>query len=361
MKVTVIGGGLAGSMAAARLAASGRCQVTLYPGRPGSTALHSGGWYFGFERLKGEGALARAEAAFACLKRGLAELEIEAGPFRLYDEDGFQQKVDAAARTHRGALSEATPVLCLRGRGRDFARATGRPRLEVNWPPSDDQDRSSAFLARQLDRPEARGPLLEAIKASPLRGQGLLCPPILGVQAAAQVHAALEEAAGGPVVEALADTPSAPGLRLTRALSRWVIRAGVQISATPFFEVGQRDIASRFDEVFQADAVILATGGYLGGGLTSQRPVREAVFDLDLTPQPDDPIRAAGARGAGPLFEVGVFVDEALRPCDPSGRAHHPRLYAVGDVIGGPGPLGASARSGRAILTAYAVSEALLA
>ena len=56
--ILVVGGGLAGTVAAARLIALGR-NVTLVHDRPGATALHGGGWLLGGSLGQAQGRLDR--------------------------------------------------------------------------------------------------------------------------------------------------------------------------------------------------------------------------------------------------------------------------------------------------------------
>ena len=86
-----------------------------------------------------------------------------------------------------------------------------------------------------------------------------------------------------------------------------------------------------------SENVILATGRFIGGGLSADRKrIRESIFDLPVF-QPDkrdlwhredflDP------RGHA-INRAGLEVDAHFRPIDKSGRPAFDRLFAAGSLL----------------------------
>jgi glycerol-3-phosphate dehydrogenase subunit B len=97
----------------------------------------------------------------------------------------------------------------------------------------------------------------------------------------------------------------------------------------------------------EADAVVLATGRFVGGGVEAgAEVVREPLlalplYDADGRRIDGIPAWRSARKGYGneqPLFSAGVRTDRRLRPLGSHGRPHHARLFAAGDLLGGFDP-----------------------
>lgn len=365
MSVLVVGCGIAGATAAARLRALD-VEVTVVADRPGATALHGGGWYLGLKRLPRLGLPGpRIGEALELLGGGLDdELELEDGPFALTDTDGVRRVVDLAPRNHaQGATLTEYAVADLAPLGHPFAELhAGGTTVEVAYPLWEGAfDRSFAAVAARLEgSAEEEAALTEALVAA-LKGasyRGLLLPPVLGLESAAKVRARLEAALGIPVAEALGTLPSTPGLRLDGALRRWLARIGVTLRRARVTAVDTADCAVHIgEERLDADAIVLATGGVMPGGLTvageglaGLRVAPELPVDLLHAVHPDRPY-------GGALFSTGVPVDTRLQPMRHDGRPVHPRLFAAGDLVAGGDSVGDRCSSGFAALSGYLAAE----
>lgn len=369
MTVAVVGAGLAGAVAAARLKDRG-VDVVVVADRPGATALHGGGWYVGAGRLPAW-LPPRLDEALAFVRKGLAELDLVDGPFTLPDDQGARRVVDLAPAAHAAAagLPEPFAVADLVPLGHPFARM--QPRGEVlpveypGWP--DAFDRSFAAVAARLDAEPRERVRLKAALERALAGtgfRGVLLPPILGLQRSADLRRELEDSLGLPVAEALGTSPSAPGLRLSGALARWLDRVGVPVRRGRVHRVDPA--AGRLEtsagDVRAPAGIVLATGRALPGGLATHEEVREPLAGLPLTPTlPVDLLRAVEPPGpwGGALFRAGVAVDARCRPIGLDGAPIHPRLCVAGDLIGGFEPLADRCASGAAVLTGYLAAEHL--
>jgi len=216
-------------------------------------------------------------------------------------------------------------------------------------------ERSPARLAAALDGAAAQAALAAAVRGLGAEGRVLLFPPVLGIAASAPLLAALEAASGSRVGEALAFPPHAlNGFRLQRALDAALCRAGVScirgrvrsvLASNPerltlVFAEGSR-------QRIEADAVVLATGRFVGGGLEAgPDAVHEPLLSLPLYDGDGRridgiPAHRSARKGYGneqPLFSAGLRTDRRLRPLAAHGRPRHARLFAAGDLLGGFDP-----------------------
>lgn len=366
MKVIVVGAGLAGTVAAARAHGLG-AQVVVVADRPGATALHGGGWAIGPAALVAQGLLPqRLDEALGFVRAGLPALALTRGPFALYDTDGVRRAVDmapashAAARKRRGRwlVADLAPL------GHPFAEmlgAVGAP-VAVDWPRWPGAfGRSFAAAAARFDGVGEADALLAALAAGLAPHgeiEGVLLPPVLGLDQPEVHRAVFEEALGIRVAEALGTTPGTPGLRLHRALEAWLARLEIPVRrgrvTALHAEACQVEIEGRLEG---ADAVVLAVGGRLSGGLDGSE-----VTPLCLPVRPRPPLdKVAAVRSRGPywgrLFEGGLRVDDRMRVLGLDGGVIDPHVLAAGDVLAGPDPVATRCASGKAVLSGYLAGE----
>lgn len=342
--VLVVGGGMAGAMAALSARAAG-CEVALVRRAPGATALSSGAvgvapdlsalpgdplsWRRGPVESARRLARQRPEHPYAAVGEGLVLLP-DALEFAVRALDPLLApllerprflatptgEVVAAATCQRAAeagdlLAVAGPLavaglrghlgfdaaLVADGLGRHAGRGGPEVReLEVDLPGLDPWARPHE-LARALEPPgeaERLGERLRAALANGARGAAaVLLPPVLGLSPAARVPERVATAAGVPVAETLSDVPSVPGLRLQAALEARLARAGVAVLAgelrAPGGAPGARvEVA---DAAIVAGSWVLATGRFVGGGLVRHGALAERAMGL--------PVEAAEGRDSG--------------------------------------------------------------
>ncbi|MGK0359814.1 MAG: anaerobic glycerol-3-phosphate dehydrogenase [Bradymonadia bacterium] len=377
MTAVVIGAGLAGAVAAARLAAQG-VATTIIADRPGATIFHGGGWLLGLETLTRFALPApQMDAALEFIEAGLPELALTDGPFTLLDVDGVPRDVDMAPQTHAAGHAFCDPafngrvgVVDLAGLGHPFAEMC--PWLEtitIAWPEWPGAfGRSFAAAAARLDADPAEADRLIAALKTACSGQALdaiLLPPVLGLTDSMGLQARLQAALGMPVAEALDTLPSTPGLRLDRALTAWLARLGVtrQRGRVTAIDVAAGTVAIG-DATVSAKAIVMATGGVLPGGLTSDQVITEPLVGLRITPElpvdvmlavrPDRPYDAD-------LFRAGLPVDEQMRPIGYDGEPVHLSLFAAGDLLAGPDSAADGCGSGVALLSGFLAADAAVA
>jgi len=266
---------------------------------------------------------------------------------------------------------------------------------EVRWPGGFAPE-SPARLAAALDGDAGRAALREAVRpfaACPGAPPRLcLFPPVLGLGRVAETLGMLRDTLGGPVAEQLAAVPIAtPGFRLARALAAALYAAGVTVHAGRATRVCVRvgraagvafmpdgsggphgpdgpTAGAGPEAILDADAVVLATGRFLGGGLADgPRGLHEPLLGLALFDDRGRRVDGAAPRAvlrprfldAQPLFSAGVRVDARLRPraapeepALPDGVVL-PNLFAAGDLVGGFDPARERTGLGVALVTGH--------
>ena len=184
-------------------------------------------------------------------------------------------------------------------------------------------------IAADLDQPGRRAQLADALRRA-VRNSGAthLYLPTLGYQPE-------PIDAGVPVYELLSAPPSVPGIRLQRAIERGLsgieVRTGVVEKRA---DGGVQVISGTSCEPLEPQAIVLATGRFIGGGIRSEDRLRETVFDL--------PVWAGDRQKLAPLPTEELFSQKA------AGRhvgltaglreLRYDRIHAAGAVVGGYDP-----------------------
>jgi glycerol-3-phosphate dehydrogenase subunit B len=223
---------------------------------------------------------------------------------------------------------------------------------EVAFAESFRADAKITRLARALDHDEpidgtpARRALVDAVASRLGDAERVGFPAFLGDDAADEVRDDLADRLGTDVFEIPMGPPSIPGLRLEDRLFEALDAEGVRFeTGNPV--VGFESSGDRVETVlvdrqgrevpYGADAFVLAAGGLVGKGLTSDRErVREPVFGCHV-PQPDDRYGwfVDDAFGDQPYARFGLSADGAMRPLDENGRPEFVNLHTAGAVVGG--------------------------
>jgi glycerol-3-phosphate dehydrogenase subunit B len=189
-------------------------------------------------------------------------------------------------------------------------------------------------------------------------------PAVLGLETTEALRAELAATVGSPVFEVPTGPPSVPGRRLERLLRRALEAAGVDLLTehrVTGAETADGGIAALTVETpegehrVEPEAAVLATGGLVGGGVEGGREaVREPVFGCHV-PAPDDRSAWAGeaALGDHPFARFGVETDDGLRPLDARDSPEFENLRAAGSVLGGYDFAAEKSGSGVSIATGY--------
>jgi glycerol-3-phosphate dehydrogenase subunit B len=240
--------------------------------------------------------------------------------------------------------------------------------VDVDFPKSFRADAKITRYAKALDTDEevggrgTREALASAVEPHLDGAERVGFPSLLGDDNRHEVRADLEAYLGAAVFEVPMGPPSLPGLRLEDLLFHALDEAGVGISSgnkavgyeTDDGEVSAVLVDRKGREIpYHADAFVLATGGLVGKGIGSSREgVREPLFDC-YVPHPDDRYDwfVDDAFGDHPFARFGVVPDDRLRPTRADGHAEFENLFAAGGVVGGADVAAEKSASGVSLAT----------
>ena len=412
--VIVIGGGLAGSMAAIEAAETG-ASVRLVTHKK-STLRHASG-LIDVLGYTDEDPIADPFAALdelpadhpysiageAAIRDGLARFDEIAG--EMYE--GSHTETNALVPTFGGAVkptarypaataagiaSDDQPMLVVgfeemteynAGMLADHLEAAGVPfdveGVECRFPGEYVNDSRVTRFAKRLEVNEnveyegellgARQALAEAVKPHLGDAERVGFPAFLGDDHSEQVRTDLERHLGVDVFEIPMGPPSYPGIRLADRLKEAVDEAGVRISAgNPVIgyeaedgEIKSVTVDSKGREVpYHADEFVLATGGLVGKGINSSREdgVEEPIFDC-YVPHPADRYEWFDEQAFGdqPFAHFGVQIDETMRVLDADDSPEFDNLRAAGGVVGGADTVAEKSQSGVSLATAVVAGE----
>lgn len=276
------------------------------------------------------------------------------------------------------ALSSKAPCLIVDFKGlKGFSANLLAERQKAEWPGLKTLSIPSIYgnqvheinpvpLAQDLEIVEYRQKLAGLIKPHVKDVEFVGLPAVLGIHQPDQVIAELSEMLGKPVFEIPAMPPSIPGMRLKEAFLRSLPANKVQclfqkhvLKATPtsegefLLDIGRTEN----EDSIRADAVLLATGRFLAGGLqTNHTTVTESVFDLPVF-QPQNRELWHGDRlfepGGHAINQAGLETDDMMRPLDANGHSAFDNLFAAGIILAHQDWPRMKCGSGLSVATAY--------
>ncbi len=231
---------------------------------------------------------------------------------------------------------------------------------------------NTLVLARLFEQATFRAEFIAAVKPKLGKAERVGIPAVLGFDNALAIKAELEKAFDRPIFEIPTVPPSVPGMRLHRILTRAIeraggdIRTGMQVVAadtkgdrvtTIWTEAAARRVPHH------ADTFVLATGGILGGGITTTYTgeVREVVFGLPVNAPTDRMAwlyRDVLDERGHPIFRAGIRVNSSFRPLDGE-TPRYTNVHVIGTTLDGCEPLRERSFEGIAIATGFAVQDAL--
>jgi glycerol-3-phosphate dehydrogenase subunit B len=210
------------------------------------------------------------------------------------------------------------------------------------------RDVTALDLARGLDQEPRRRALGEALRKEVQPGEVVLLPPVLGSRPSYQVLDEMEKAVGCRIVETVGLPPAVTGLRLLTLLLGHLRKRRVRIIeqatvARAEVEGGACRAVITYngdrERTYPARSVILATGGFYGGGMeASVGSARESIFGLPIrAPKGQEEWGQARLFGGGPqpFARLGLEVDAELRPVGEDGRPVLENVRAVGRNLAG--------------------------
>jgi glycerol-3-phosphate dehydrogenase subunit B len=220
-------------------------------------------------------------------------------------------------------------------------------------------------MARALQVPATRVRLAELLKAAAGSIKVIGVPAMLGMHHPDQVHAELERLSGLRIFEIPTMPPSVAGLRLRELFEQALPRLGAtlipqqKVTALRFADDGATlALKDSYGDIrIHAQAVILATGRFLSGGLDAHPDgVREHLLDLPVT-QPacrSDWYRVRYTDPQGhPVNRAGIEVDDQCRPLAQDGNVYNERLFAAGALLAHHDWIRSRSGAGIALATAW--------
>ena len=194
----------------------------------------------------------------------------------------------------------------------------------------------------------------------------IIIPPILSLEGNFS-RAAVKSQLRAEIIETTCVPPSPPGIRLQRAFIKYLQKSGVKIfenSKVVRGVVEGKKITGVVvenavrEKTFPAKKIILATGGFYSGGITMREfdnPI-EPIFNLPV-------FFTTGAEnwsnenlfGDKPqgFSMTGIFTDANLNPIDAAGKILFENLHVVGANLGGCDKIFERSAGGIAIASAY--------
>lgn len=201
-------------------------------------------------------------------------------------------------------------------------------------------------MARFIDTPEGENWLQNQLAPHAAEGVVFLLPPILGINNAQEIWRRLSHELGCPMVEMLSSPPGVGGLRIRRVLMDALSDAGIVVAENVKVSgakvEGKRCVSLLCDapdrqRELVADSFIIATGGFLGGGLkASPGKAREVIFDLDLgAPPAIEDWSEPDIFDPQPYAQLGVKVNSRLNPVSTTGEVMLDNVFFAGRSLAG--------------------------
>ena len=238
---------------------------------------------------------------------------------------------------------------------------------------------SSQILARCFEEPDFRREFVQDLKlklhgiAKSGKGIRVGLPAVLGLKNVMAIHRELQEELDSAVFEIPGLPPSIPGMRLHQILCHaiqersGIVYEGMQVVKADLTDGLVKTIwseaAARL-KPHQADQYVLASGGFLGGGMicTPEGGLYEVIFGLPLWVKADRSNwfdERFFAPGGHSLFVSGIRVDEHFHPITDQKTAQLKNLTVIGSLLAGFDPLQERSLDGVALATGYSVGERL--
>lgn len=227
-------------------------------------------------------------------------------------------------------------------------------------------------VARALEVEAERQRFAAAIAPHVKDAQYVGLPAVLGIYKTPEILADLEAYLKVPVFEIPTMPPAITGLRLKEAFEHHLPSLGVDayyhhkvLTARPQAEGGfELKIGkTEAERTVRAERVLLATGRFIGKGLTPERDgIHEALFDLPVH-QPSHRDQWYAGTFLAPeghaVSRAGLEVDDSFRPITAEGRVVNAHLHAVGSILAHQDWMRTKSGVGIAVASAWGAVKAI--
>lgn len=196
-------------------------------------------------------------------------------------------------------------------------------------------------------------------------------PALLGMYNSSETISELEQLLGKSVFEIPTPPVSVPGIRLYDALTRGIDKnealhslpemvQRVELLPGGTFKLTMGQEENR--QIIESKGVILATGRFMGRGLTAEiTGIRESLLDLPVT-QPEERElwhhKDLFHKDGHPVNRAGIETDAMLRPLTAQKTPFADNMYAAGAILAHSDWTRMKCGSGVAIATAFAAVKA---
>ena len=267
---------------------------------------------------------------------------------------------------------------------KDFSARLVASNLEQVWPDlrtarlsfPGTESRAEVFtelLAHSLESPQVRDQLAQSLKPLTREIRVLGLPAVLGMGSAQDIHREMEERLQVRIFEIPTLPASVPGLRLKGALKR-------AADASPLIQtIDQAHVTAVYQDfegwfhitvqgpmkqlILKSRTVLLATGRFLGQGLTADKSrVSESLFNLPVS-QPES--RSGWHRDdffdpqGHPVNSAGLEVNDHFQPIDSNAKPVYANLYTAGSILAHHDWTRTKSGSGVTIATAFKAMASL--
>ena len=232
------------------------------------------------------------------------------------------------------------------------------------------QETTATALARWMEQPAFRERIASEIKEK-ISGEAFIgFPAVLGMNDPMGVKRDLEKKTGASIFEIPVLPPSIPGMRVFNRFKQRLIQMGVTFllghSVSKAILKGNRceGIEILHPPVvnsYSADHHILATGRFMGGGLTADRKkISEALFGLPVV-QPasrqDWFQKTFFGDPSHPIHQTGVLVDSSFQPVNEKGEVLLENVRVAGTLLAHHHCIEEKSREGIEISTGYMAAQ----
>lgn len=198
----------------------------------------------------------------------------------------------------------------------------------------------------------------------------LLVPPVLGIEPNYKIWQQLQQWLNCRIIEMAAPPPAITGMRLRTLLLRVLRDRQVTIIEQAHVRKAEikdgccKSVTTKHfgrERIYEGDDFILATGGFLGGGLLAEpQQLIEPIFGLPVASTlAAGQTAQLGLLDAGTAFQSGVRVDSDMCPIDAQGKVLLTNVHLAGNILAGYDYAGEKSGNGVAVVTAYQAVKAM--
>jgi len=234
-----------------------------------------------------------------------------------------------------------------------------------------DLERSKTFNSLELSRwleensEQVKEKIAGALSSKP--ADLVIFPSVFPLEKRAEILEEIKRETGAEVRELLALPPSVPGRRLERFLEKRLKEEGIEkIKARAISykaenkkllsilaRAGKQELEICFDKL------VLATGGFLSGGIYKQGDFREGILGLQVFSGSrvlekkifTEKLTGLHIVEPHPVFAVGLGANPRLQAIDEQGRVVFENLYLAGSILTGANYIFDGTGGGVALIT----------